>query len=59
MATKSFTTTMKFNRKNVDDLLKALNNEKKANKSDVKINVIRNDAELKQMFAPRKEIKHV
>lgn len=59
MATKSFTTVMKFNRKNSDILLKALENNNKANKTDVKFNIVRDDNMLKQIFASRKEIKNV
>lgn len=59
MATKSFTTVMKFNRKNADVLLKALENKNKANKTDVKFNIVRDDSMLKHMFTSRKEVKNV
>ena len=59
MATKSFTTTMKFNKKNADELIRALSNENKPQKSDVKFNILRDNDSLKQMFSSRKEIKHV
>lgn len=59
MATKSFINVMKFNRKNADVLLKALENKNKANKTDVKFNIVRDDSMLKQIFASRKEVKNV
>lgn len=54
MATKSFTTTMKFNKKNADELIRALSNENKPQKSDVKFNIVRDNDSLKQMFSSRK-----
>lgn len=50
MATKSFTTVMKFNRKNANVLLKALENDNKANKTNVQFNVVRNDDVLKVLI---------
>ena len=54
MATKSFTTTMTFNRKNVDSLYKALNNNKKAKLTDTKFNVVKDKETLRDMFSSRK-----
>lgn len=56
MATKSFTTDIKFNRKNADSLIKALESTKKAKTVEVSnVETIKDLSLIKKMFSSRKE----
>ena len=55
MATKSFTTTMTFNRKNVDSLVKAIDNSRKANRTNIVYETVRDEKVIKNLFNSRKE----
>ncbi|MGX7102581.1 hypothetical protein [Gemella sanguinis] len=59
MATKSFDTTLKFNRKSTDSLLNALENIKKPNLEDISnIKIVRSSQDIVNLFkkpATRKE----
>ncbi|MBF1054599.1 MAG: hypothetical protein HXL14_06995 [Parvimonas sp.] len=50
MATKSFTSELKFNRKSVDNLLKALEKDSKANIVKVKSSNVSNVEDIRKMF---------
>nr|DAO65284.1 MAG TPA: hypothetical protein [Caudoviricetes sp.] len=57
MATKSFTTDMKFSRKSVTDLLRVLENDRKPNLNKaLKANRISDLSEIKNLFS-RKDDK--
>lgn len=56
MATKSFTADIKFNRKNTDSLIKALESTKKAKTVEVSnVETIKDLSLIKKMFSSRKE----
>lgn len=56
MATKSFTADIKFNRKNADSLIKALESTKKAKTVEVSnVETIKDLSLIKKMFSSRKE----
>lgn len=56
MATKSFTADIKFNRKNADGLIKALESTKKAKTVEVSnVETIKDLSLIKKMFSSRKE----
>lgn len=56
MATKSFTVDIKFNRKNADSLIKALESTKKAKTVEVSnVETIKDLSLIKKMFSSRKE----
>ena len=56
MATKSFTVDIKFNRKNADSLIKALETTKKAKTIETSnVKIIKDLNLIKKMFSPRKE----
>ena len=56
MATKSFTADLKFNRKNADSLIKALESTKKAKTVEVSnVETIKDLSLIKKMFSSRKE----
>ena len=61
MATKSFSTTLTFNRKSTDSLLHALENNKKANLDDVSnAKIVKSSKEILNLFnksATRKDIQ--
>ena len=58
MATKSFTADIKFNRKNADSLIKALESTKKAKTVEVSnVETIKDLSLIKKMFSSRKEKK--
>ena len=58
MATRSFTTNIKFNKKNADSLIKALESTKKAKTIEVSnVETIKDLSLIKKMFSPRKEEK--
>ena len=61
MATKSFSTTLTFNRKSTDSLLHALENNKKANLEDISnAKIVKSSKELLNLFnksATRKDIQ--
>lgn len=58
MATRSFTANIKFNRKNADSLIKALESTKKAKTIEVSnVETIKDLSLIKKMFSPRKEEK--
>lgn len=58
MATRSFTVDIKFNRKNADSLIKALESTKKAKTIEVSnVETIKDLSLIKKMFSPRKEEK--
>lgn len=55
MATKSFTADIKFNRKNADSLIKALESTKKAKTVEVSnVETIKDLSLIKKMFSSRK-----
>lgn len=60
MATKSFSTTLTFNRKSTDSLLHALENNKKANLEDISnAKIVKSSKEILNLFnksATRKDI---
>ena len=54
MATKSFTTDMKFSRKSVTNLLCALENNKKPNiNKSLKVSNVSDISEIKSMFSKK------
>lgn len=53
MATKSFTSELKFNRKSVDNLLKALDKDSKANVVNVKSSNVSSNEDIRKMFAKK------
>ena len=56
MAIKSFTADIKFNRKNADSLIKALESTKKAKTVEVSnVETIKDLSLIKKMFSSRKE----
>ena len=56
MATKRFTADIKFNRKNADSLIKALESTKKAKTVEVSnVETIKDLSLIKKMFSSRKE----
>lgn len=61
MATKSFSTTLTFNRKSTDSLLYALENNKKANLEDISnAKIVKSSKEILNLFnksATRKDIQ--
>ncbi len=61
MATKSFSTTLTFNRKSTDILLHALENNKKANLEDISnAKIVKSSKEILNLFnksATRKDIQ--
>ena len=61
MATKSFSTTLTFNRKSTDSLLHALENNKKANLEDISnAKIVKSSKEILNLFnksASRKDIQ--
>lgn len=61
MATKSFSTTLTFNRKSTDSLLHALENNKKANLEDISsAKIVKSSKEILNLFnksATRKDIQ--
>lgn len=61
MATKSFSTTLIFNRKSTDSLLHALENNKKANLDDISnAKIVKSSKEILNLFnksATRKDIQ--
>ena len=61
MATKSFSTTITFNRKSTDSLLHALENNKKANLEDISnAKIVKSSKEILNLFnksATRKDIQ--
>ena len=61
MATKSFSTTLTFNRKSTDSLLHALENNKKANLEDISnAKIVKSSKEILNLFnksAIRKDIQ--
>lgn len=61
MATKSFSTTLIFNRKSTDSLLHALENNKKANLEDISnAKIVKSSKEILNLFnksATRKDIQ--
>ena len=61
MATKSFSTTLTFNRKSTDSLLHALENNKKANLEDISnAKIVKSSKEILNLFnksTTRKDIK--
>ena len=58
MATKSFTADIKFNRKNADSLIKALESTIKAKTVEVSnVETIKDLSLIKKMFSSRKEKK--
>ena len=51
MATKSFSTTLTFNRKSTDSLLHALENNKKANLEDISnAKIVKSSKEILNLF---------
>ena len=63
MATKSFSTTLTFNRKSTDSLLHALENNKKANLEDISnAKIVKSGKEILNLFnksATRKDIQWI
>ena len=61
MATKSFSTTITFNRKSTDSILHALENNKKANLEDISnAKIVKSIKEILNLFnksATRKDIQ--
>ena len=61
MATKSFSTTLTFNKKSTDSLLHALENNKKANLEDISnAKIVKSSKEILNLFnksATRKDIQ--
>ena len=61
MATKSFSTTLTFNRKSTDSLLHALENNKKANLEDISnAKIVKSSKEILNLLnksATRKDIQ--
>lgn len=61
MATKSFSTTLTFNRKSTDSLLHALENNKKANLENISnVKIVKSSEEILNLFnksATRKDIQ--
>lgn len=61
MATKSFSTTLTFNRKSTDSLIHALENNKKANLEDISnAKIVKSSKEILNLFnksATRKDIQ--
>ena len=61
MATKSFSTTLTFNRKSIDSLLHALENNKKANLEDISnAKIVKSSKEILNLFnksVTRKDIQ--
>ena len=61
MATKSFSTTLTFNRKSTDSLLHALENNRKANLEDISnAKIVKSSKEILNLFnksATRKDIQ--
>ena len=61
MATKSFSTTLTFNRKSTDSLLHALENNKKANLEDItNAKIVKSSKEILNLFnksTTRKDIQ--
>lgn len=53
MATKSFTSELKFNRKSVDNLLKALDKDSKANVVNVKSSNVSSNEDIRKMFVKK------
>ena len=54
MATKSFTTEMTFDKKSVNSLIKALNNEKSPNRKPVKnVEIISNPETIQKIFGKK------
>lgn len=54
MATKSFTTDMKFNRKSADSLINALSSRRKVNpQRPLNVETIRDSERIKNMFKKR------
>jgi len=57
MATKSFTTEMTFDKKSVNSLIKALNNEKSPNRKPVKnVEIITNSDTIRKIYKDRFDI---
>lgn len=50
MATKSFTTDLKFSKKDVDNLLKALNNDKEANTTNIKADITEDKSVIRSIM---------
>ena len=63
MATKSFSTTLTFNRKSTDSLLHALENNEKANLEDISnAKIVKSSKEILNLFnkfATRKDIQWI
>lgn len=63
MATKSFSTTLTFNRKSTDSLLHALENNKKANLENISnVKIVKSSEEILNLFnksATRKDIQWI
>ena len=63
MATKSFSTTLTFNRKSTDSLLHALENNKKANLEDISnAKIVKSSKEILNLFnksVTRKDIQWI
>lgn len=61
MATKSFSTTLTFNRKSTDSLLHALENNKKVNLENISnVKIVKSSEEILNLFnksATRKDIQ--
>ena len=61
MATKSFSTTLTFNRKSTDSLLHALENNKKANLENISnVKIVKSSEEILNLFnksVTRKDIQ--
>ena len=61
MATKSFSTTLTFNRKSTDSLLHALENNKKAHLENISnVKIVKSSEEILKLFnksATRKDIQ--
>ena len=54
VATKSFTTEMTFDKKSVNSLIKALNNEKSPNRKPVKnVEIINNPDTIRKIFGKK------
>lgn len=53
MATKSFTSELKFNRKSVGNLLKALDKDSKAKVVNVKSSNVSNTEDIRKMFVKK------
>ena len=57
MATKSFTTEMTFDKKSVNSLIKALNNEKSPNRKPVKnVEIINNPDTIRKILGKKQYV---